>query len=191
MSSRGLFRVVSFEELSEISNDGCEMNMEIGKTTRLSIMNMKEEVEQIIQTTELNIKTAKEEFRQLELAIDSIDGNYECMTKIGSDCKGQLAILDKRRIDVIDISNRIKEMKQSVEMIISSYKDAAQTKCRDRKFAIMEHQLKFLRKAIALNNQRLKLCDLRENINRLRSIGLDLHSKYLDMMSEYLDMMSA
>ena len=182
MSSRGLFRVVSFEELSEISNDGCDMNMEEGKRARLSNKNMEEEVERITQTTELNIKTAMEEFRQLELAIDIKDVNYECMTKIGSDCKGHLTILDKNRIDVIDISNRISERKQSVEMIISSYKDAAQTQYQERRCAIMEHQLKFVRKAIALNNQQLKLVELRENVARLTSIGLDLYEKYLDKM---------
>lgn len=106
------------------------------------------------------------------------------MTKIAGNCKVQLTILSQNRIDLMDTSDRISQMKHSVENKVSSYKeDAAQTQCRDRKFAIMEHQLKFLRKAISLNNQQLKLAELRESINRLRSMGLDLSEKYLDKVS--------
>lgn len=183
--SRGLFRVVSFEELSEISNDGCDENVEESKSTRLSITKMEEEVECIIQTTELNIKTATEEFRQLQVAIENKhhDVDYEFITKIASNSKEQLTLLTQNRIDLMDILNRIGQMKQSVEMIVSGYKQAAQTQCRDRKFAIHEQQLKFLRKAIALNDQQLELCTLAENVVHLNLKGQDLYKKCLEKMS--------
>lgn len=171
--SRGLFRVVSFEELSEISNDGRDENVEEGKSTRLSITKMEEEVECIIQTTELNIKTATEEFRQLQVAIENKhDVDYEFITKIASNSKEQLTILTQNRIDLIDVSNRIGKMKQIVEMIVSGYKHAAQTQCSDRKIAIIEQQLKFLRKLTALNYQNVKLWELAENVAQLKVIGL-------------------
>ena len=63
---------------------------------------------------------------------------------------------------------------------MSGYKHAAQTQCSERKIAIIEQQLKFLRKLTALNYQNVKLCELVENVTQLKVIGLGHYNNYLD-----------